>query len=487
MKPELRLALATAAVALSGTASAAGYYVVTPSPGKLPVAKPPEIVVSLAPGTLAEAKRFHAYSEDLKPFLSVTGDEDFQATEASWSVTSGSLPMGLNLSVDGTISGTPTVASPNGLSFDVTASYKNNSGQQVYLIRVAEAIPLKARQVEAGRDRTCAITSVGDVKCWGWGSNKASLLPRALQGLTSEVTSVASSCLVTTVGGVKCWGDNLYGQLGNGTNTASDVPVDVVGLTSGVASISVNNIHACALTTSGGMKCWGRNDGQLGDGTRTDSRVPVDVTGLTSGVTSISTGNAHSCAVTTAGGVKCWGFNDKGQLGYGGTPKPYDYSAVPVNVTGLSSGVASVAGGGSHTCAVTTVGGVKCWGWNTRGELGNGTRTLSSVPVDVQGLSSGVDSVVAGSSFSCALTVSGGVKCWGSNYYGTLGNGSKTDSSVPVDVQGLMSGVVSLSSNGEHICALTTSGDVKCWGNNIYGQLGNGTTTESLVPVNVVE
>jgi alpha-tubulin suppressor-like RCC1 family protein len=178
-----------------------------------------------------------------------------------------------------------------------------------------------------------------------------------------------------------CWGRNTHGELGNDTTDESDVPTDVSGLTSGVASVSAGGLETCAVTTSGGAKCWGTDgDGELGNNSTTESDVPVDVSGLTAGVASISAGN-HTCAVTTTGGVKCWGLNLHGELGNNSTVG----SLVPVDVSGLTSGVSTVsnAGTGSFSCALTSSGGAKCWGSNGNGELGNNSTTDSEVPVDV--------------------------------------------------------------------------------------------------------
>ncbi|MEK7702540.1 MAG: hypothetical protein AAB317_01075, partial [Nitrospirota bacterium] len=281
------------------------------------------------------------------------------------------------------------------------------------------------------------------------------------------------TCALTPAGGVKCWGGNDFGQLGNGTHRATSTPVDVIGLTSGVRAISSGLVNTCALTTTGGVKCWGGNDhGELGDGTRTARSTPVDVIGLTSGVSAISAGYITCALISTTGGVKCWGPNDSGQLGSGTMTAP----STPVDVIGLTSGVRAISVGAIHACALTTAGGVKCWGFNLAGGLGAGAIGDSFSPVDVIGLTSGVSAISAGAYHVCALTA-GGVKCWGFNVNGQLGNGERTESPIPVNVSGLSTGMSAISAGTYHSCALTTAGGVKCWGSSRNGQLGNGTTT----------
>jgi alpha-tubulin suppressor-like RCC1 family protein len=243
---------------------------------------------------------------------------------------------------------------------------------------------------------------------------------------------------LTAAGGTKCWGDNQYGQLGYGSGTRNRLtPVDVVGLTTGVAAISARGLHTCAVTTAGGLKCWGYNGyGELGDdGTTMNRATPVDVVGLTTGVAAISAGTNHTCALTTAGGFKCWGNNDHGQLGDGTTRDIA--STTPVDVVGLATGVARIDAGRQHTCALTTAGGAKCWGNNESGELGDGTWTQRLTPVDVVGLTTGVAAIAAGGDHTCALTTAGAVKCWGSNLYAQLGDGTWTQRTTLVDVVGL--------------------------------------------------
>jgi len=339
--------------------------------------------------------------------------------------------------------------------------------------------------IATGGDHSCALTKGGSVKCWGAHSGNGR--DDILSGLSSGVSALAAgnghTCALSGSGGVKCWGYNYYGQLGNGDNTDKLTPVDVVGLTSGVAALAAGSNHTCALTVSGGVKCWGQYYPvglvYIGPGTPT---TPVDVPGLAGGVAAIAAGYLHTCALTTSGGVKCWGLNRYGELGNGSTTDPI----TPVDVSGLASGVVALAAGGTHSCALTAAHGVKCWGRNDSGQLGDGSTTDRTTPVDVSGLASGVIALSAGYSHTCALTTGGAVKCWGQNDFGQLGDGSTTKRSTPVDVIGLTSGVIALSAGGSNTCALTTVGGMKCWGDGAFGQLGDGTGPYRYTPVDVV-
>ena len=348
-----------------------------------------------------------------------------------------------------------------------------------------------------GHDHTCAVTSSGGVRCWGGnsrgqlgnGTTTPSLTPVNVTGLSSGVvavsTGVYSSCALTVSGGVKCWGAG--GKLGDGTTTDSSVPVTPVGLSSGVRQLSLGYGHACVLLTDATVRCWGANgQGPLGDGTRTASREPIPVPGLT-GIASISSGGVHTCALTDGGAVKCWGYNAYGQVGNGTSGMtPGGDVLSPADVVGLSSGVSAIAAGGYHSCALLSGGAAVCWGENGAGELGDGTFVDSSVPVSVAGPADGFASLAPGSYHTCAIDTHGGVMCWGSGDSGSLGNGDTVDRSLPTAVVGASSGTLSLASGRWHTCRIDTSGRTTCWGWNLAGQVGNGSTAVAVttpVPV----
>jgi alpha-tubulin suppressor-like RCC1 family protein len=387
-----------------------------------------------------------------------------------------------------TVTGSPTSYAytgtlPSGVTFSTTTG--------AFTGPVAWNAPVL--QSASGVRHTCALSSPGSVKCWGENSGKLgngsstnSLTPVQVTGLTSGVTQVAMgthhTCAIISTGGVQCWGSNSMGQLGDGTTSTRTSPVQVSGLTSGVTQISAGEYHTCALLSNASMKCWGYNaDGAVGDGTTTNRSTPQQVSGLTSGVTHIGAGSYHTCA-TVSGAAKCWGSNFMGQVGDGTIGAAYNRT-VPTQVYGLTSGVAQTVGAGNrYSCAVMLIGTVQCWGENG-GQLGDGTYADRLTPVPVAGITSGVTSVVPIENSACVLFDTGGVKCWGSNYYGQIGDGTNTDRLSPTQVSGLTSGVTQLSGRGGTLCAVLQSTALTCWGGNFFGHLANGTTNNSSSPM----
>src|SRR5213596_3739346 len=302
------------------------------------------------------------------------------------------------------------------------------------------------------------------------------------------------TCMRLPDGTVQCWGRNYSGQLGNGDGslTSSSVPVTARGLTT-ATSVVTGDSHTCALLGDGTVQCWGVGDsGQRGDGTFNNiSSVPVAVVGMDgaghlTNAGAVAARGYHSCALLGDGTVWCWGRNQDGQLGNGiplpappGTQCPSSWcSSTPVRASGIT-GAAAVIAGGYHTCAVLMPDRtVQCWGRNDDGQLGDGTRTSSSTPVPVGGLT-GAAAVTGGFYHTCALLGDGTVQCWGQNYEGQLGNGLVGGvSTTPALVAGLAN-VSAVSGGYRHTCALLRDGTVQCWGRNVEGQLGDGTTTSS--------
>jgi alpha-tubulin suppressor-like RCC1 family protein len=267
---------------------------------------------------------------------------------------------------------------------------------------------------------------------------------------------------------------------GEATATVVPIPSGLV-----FASVSVGGWHSCGVTTGGVAYCWGDNHADaLGDGVDWGmgySATPVPVTG---GLTFAAVSGAwnHTCGVTTGGAAYCWGDNRLGVLGTGDTT---DYWTGPIAVVGGLT-FASVSTGLNHTCGVTTGGLAYCWGRGENlGELGNGTTTGSTTPVAVAGGLTFVTLSASGWSHSCGLTTTGTAYCWGSNFFGELGDGTTTGSSVPVAVVGGLT-FAQVSAGDGHTCGVTTSGAAYCWGWNGIGQLGTGDTTSSALPVAVV-
>ena len=356
------------------------------------------------------------------------------------------------------------------------------------------SLPLNPAAVAAGGSHACGLTTAGGVKCWGddtagqlgdyRGASFYSTVPvnvlGAALGTTSLTAGLAHTCAMVSDGTAKCWGDNTFGQLGDGTGATSYLPAIVFGL-AGTASIAAGagSDHTCAVTRGHTLKCWGRNtDGQLGNGATANVAFPIDVTVLGNSVASVALGKGHTCAVTTGGGAKCWGRNSEGELGDGTTVN----RPLAVDVSGLASGVSAISAGNLHTCALMSDRTVRCWGSNGQGEVGNNSSSfVVSTPAPVPSLT-GIASISAGGGHTCAVTTAGALKCWGRNSEGQLGDRTTLNRLVPVDVPGMSSGVVAVSAGQFHTCAVITGGGVVCWGLNGSGRVGDGTLAQRNAP-----
>ena len=243
---------------------------------------------------------------------------------------------------------------------------------------------------------------------------------------------VGYACVILADGGVACWGHGTSGNLGNGQTSNQSAPVRVHGLSEKVIALSAGQDHTCAILASGGVQCWGDNGfwqvrDSVGNG---DVLEPTLVSGLGAKAIQIGTGESSTCALLANGSVACWGSDFYGEIG-DGTGDANDAQKTPGVVPGLA-GVMQIAVGGHHTCALLTGGTVKCWGWDNKGQLGDGgpisNSGQSAVPVTVTGLS-GVTAIGAGWQHSCALVTGGAVKCWGNG--GSFGVSGASNVSGP--------------------------------------------------------
>ena len=281
---------------------------------------------------------------------------------------------------------------------------------------------------------------------------------------------------------LSCWGNNGYGQLGNGTTTDSSTPVTVTGITDRHRHHRRRRPHVRAARRRDRSSCWGeqqlraarqRHHHVISDAGIGEPRHTVAV--------AIAAGDAHTCALLSGGTIKCWGNGGYGQLGVGGIVQ----TSTPMGpVTGITS-ASAITAGDEHTCAVLADGTMSCWGNNSNGRLGDGTTAGALSPVSVSGIGTttpAATTATAGSEHTCALLSDATVRCWGDNFFGELGNGTNQPSSTPASVTGIAA--VAITAGSWHTCALLTAGTIDCWGDSGHGQLGNGNDTWS--PATVV-
>ena len=351
-------------------------------------------------------------------------------------------------------------------------------------------------RIAAGSEFTCAIKS--DDTMWCWGKNdQGQLGSTAHMALSESLTPVQTSslgggrvpmkivagtrhaCVLAADGSVWCWGDSAQGQ--GGANGVTVLDPTQVSLGDTATLIAAGGANTCAVLTDNSLKCWGQNNvGQLGIGS-TDGiahYTPTTVSSIPASfsVASIDIGTGSVCVSSAANEVWCWGKNNYGQLGTGATAASVSTPGRTLALGGLAS---SVAAGADHSCAVVGAG-LMCFGRNNYGQIGQALATTSDATPRAVMVSGSVAAVTAGDTHTCIRLSTGAVQCFGRNNNSQLGRtGAGASDSVAAAVQGLPSGAVDVVAGGSHACTMTPTGEVKCWGNNSFGQLGDNTQNNS--------
>jgi trimeric autotransporter adhesin len=334
-------------------------------------------------------------------------------------------------------------------------------------------------QVAVGTSFTCAVKS--DQTVWCWGLNSSGQLgdgtttnrnrPVQVSGLTG-VTAVDNqsdfACAVKSDQTVWCWGNGGFGQLGNGATVNASTPVQASGL-SGVVQVSVGYGHACAVLSDGTVRCWGWNvNHMLGNGTTTSSSTPISVSGITT-ATQIQAGAWNNCVLLSDGTITCWGDRN-GFRGDGGASG----SSTKSSPTGISGATMLSNAHGQHICATLSDQTVKCWGYNDHGQVGDNSSVNRNTPVVIAELA-GVIGISSANHTSCAIKADQTVLCWGWGSWNQLGNGSSADKFVPTAVPNV-AGATQVSAGYTHTCVLLADTSIQCWGRNQSGEIGNGIT-----------
>jgi alpha-tubulin suppressor-like RCC1 family protein len=367
----------------------------------------------------------------------------------------------------------------------------------------AAAVAIGARGASNAGAHACALLETGVLTCWGENTigqlgtgdtvtRSSPSSPLVFADPFSPARLVLGdrhTCAISTDKRIKCWGSNQEGQLGPSASSGLDEPEgDTVLQGLPVEALAAGSDHTCAVLTGGALKCWGRNlEGQLGVGDRTNrgdqpaqmgSALPaVDLGGIA--VTGVAAGASHTCALLASGAVKCWGDNSFGQLGTGDATALQTPRSAPI---ALGASASAVAAGAAFTCALLEKGAVACWGDNANGQLGTGDMVSRLAPAGaVAGLVSPALAIAAGDAHACVLLDHGQIACWGANGSGQLGTGDLTDRSRPTLVNLGKAGAKAISAAGRETCAMLQTGEVKCWGENGSGQLGDGDIANLLV------
>lgn len=387
--------------------------------------------------------------------------------------------------------------------------------------------------MSAGSNHACAVRTDRTVWCWGDasvgqlgdgtfgdGGSQIRSTPvqvlrgsRSLEGVVKVAAGGSHTCAIRDDARVLCWGNASTGQLGNGQSgpgmnrpTAVIVRRGTRHLT-GAVQVAAGGLHSCVLRSDRSVWCWGDDTyGQLGDGTTGDGNhvrsTAVRVrrgSGYLEDAVSIAAGSAHTCAVTRDGSAWCWGAGNAGQLGDAASgPMHHRTKAARVRRgSGYLTKVSGIAAEYLHTCARRTDGSAWCWGYGEHGQLGDGQvpklNQIRTKPVQVLRGSSvltGVTGIAAGAGHSCARRRDATAVCWGYDVSGQLGDGTTGDPDRHlrlkavrvVRTSGPLTGVRQLDAGDSYTCALRTDKAVWCWGSNSSGQHGRGTNDDDPHP-----
>ena len=350
-------------------------------------------------------------------------------------------------------------------------------------------------RIAAGADHTCAITNDNAVWCWGSNASRqlgvsaasvstwtsAPVRSMALPNARIPVEVVAGShhtCVRASDGTVWCWGVNGFGQLGNGGGGTSAIPQQAQ-LPALAAHLAAGGASTCAVLVDDSLHCWGANDvGQVGIGSTVSPQTTpqhIAMVPSTFAVRDIDIGDVHVCAASITGAMWCWGLAADGRLGSSSQSDAW----LPRSTASLGGAASVVAAGQAHSCVVLQTSTLKCFGSNSSGQLGQNISTTSNDTPTAVVFGENVDAVSAGSDFTCGLSSTGSVKCFGSNHKGQLANGTTSFTPRP-EAQGVtgvgVDRVVALVAGDLHACAVISTGAVMCWGSNEYGQVGVDTS-----------
>lgn len=343
------------------------------------------------------------------------------------------------------------------------------------------SLPPVAEDIVSGDNHSCRLHSNGSVTCWGWnafgqagqpisGQSIAENTVPGLRGIIALSAGAYHTCALDWQGKVFCWGRNNDGQLGDGTATGSSTPVLVTGLEAHpIRQISAGSMHTCAIDQSGGLWCWGSNrDGKLSAATEMFyTSIPLRVEGIGASVTLVAAGSTHTCAMNSEREIWCWGDGTFGQIGL----NPFGIRASPVLAATLTDDAVSLTAGWFHTCLLDADHGVRCWGKNQEGQLGNEAFISRADPVYPIKMNSNVSLISSGGQETCVVREDGKVFCWGENNYGQIGDSTRIDRIIPSEIS-VPETPVRIAVGGSHVCALARSGGIYCWGANDLGQLG---------------